>query len=177
MICALQNGSYGSRLISTDYTDEENARMGSLVSDLGTMEQYNCNYIDSMCACSTNVLSQEIQTASLLRLYPIVVHDLVRQESMTLRGQDASTPTRRFKRSRSSSADSIGSDQDNESESCAPNDDVAPAVDQESAASCRQKRVPNLCPSIEAHVPCIKYTPLENVSLLLFCVAGLDPQQ
>ena len=193
MICALQNGSYGSRLISTDYTDEENARMvdatmslsgtrnnlyrcsvdryerihhtyldimseisnrmdsdakdfpetsrpiyqdsmrslqeamrvrwGSLVSDLCTMEQINSGFIDSMYACSTNALSEQLETASRLRLYPIVVHPLVRQDAMTLQGQGASTPPRSLKTQglRSSSADSAGSDQENESD-----DEVAP---------------------------------------------------
>ena len=189
MICALQNGSYGSRLISTDYTDEENARMvdatmslsstrnnlyrcsvdryerihhtyldimseiskrmdakdfpetsrpiyqdsmrslqeamrvrwGSLVSDLCTMEQINSGFIDSMYACSTNALSEQLEIASRLRLYPIVVHPLVRQDAMTLQGQGASTPPRSLKRSRSSSPDSAGSVQENESE-----DEVAP---------------------------------------------------
>ena len=176
MLFALQNGSYGSRLFSPEYTEPQNARMAeatfslchsrnhllrhsvdryerlhhayqdinseitkrmnskdfpdtilplhrhslqslqeafrtrwaSLISDLGYMDQINRSYIEAMYACSTNALSQELEEASRLRLYPIVVHPLVRQVAQS---QDPSTPTRGLKRSRSSSADSVRSDQ------------------------------------------------------------------
>ena len=95
------------RNILRSLQDAIRVRWGSLISDLGTLEQINRSFIDSIYACSTNALSQELEEASRLRLYPIVVHPLVRQVAQS---QDPSTPIHSPKRSRSSSADSAGSD-------------------------------------------------------------------
>ena len=116
-------------------------RWGSLVSDLCTMEQINSGFIDSMYACSTNALSEQLEIASRLRLYPIVVHPLVRQDAMTLQGQGASTPPRSLKRSRSSSPDSAGSVQENESE-----DEVAPCSEAADSAVARTEAGPAAIP-------------------------------
>ena len=61
--------------------DAIRVRFGSLISDLGDMEQINRSYIDSIYACSTNALSQELEEVSRLRLYPIVVQPLVEARS------------------------------------------------------------------------------------------------
>ena len=83
---------------------------GSLISAFNAMEQINSSYIDSFYACSssTNALSQELEVALRLRLYLIVVYLLVRQVAQS---HDPSTPIHSPKKYRSSSADSVGSDE------------------------------------------------------------------
>ena len=188
-----QNGAYGSRLLSSDNTNEENVRMASvsmsligdkhqllrlstdrheimgytyvemmnditrtmnaqgvpdtfqteykenlrdlqdacrvrwatMLSDLGTLEQYNRQAVDAMYACSTNALSDQLDQARNLRLHP-TVHPLVRQ--------DATSIGNKRPRSRSPASYSEGSS-DHDDEESGAGSGIAPSIDAGSGSS------------------------------------------
>ena len=187
-----QNGAYGSRLLSSDNTNEENVRMASvsmslisdkhqllrlstdrheimgytyvemmnditrtmsaqgvpdtfqteykenlrdlqdacrvrwatMLSDLGTLEQYNRQAVDAMYACSTNALSDQLDQARNLRPHP-TVHPLVRQ--------DATSIGNKRPRSRSPSYSEGSSDHDDEESGAGSG--IAPSIDAGSGSS------------------------------------------
>ena len=114
MLFALQNGSYGSKLFSSDYTPQENMRIVEagfalnnkrhhlLRSSVDRYERIHNAYQDIMGEISKRMNSKDFPDTIL------PIHLLVRQVAQS---QDPSTPTRSLKRSRSSSVDSVGSNE------------------------------------------------------------------